>query len=114
MSFEMMLIALIGAHAFFDYAGQGDFMSKAKNRASPIPGVPWCIVLAAHSSIHGAAVALITGIWWLFVLESVIHFLTDDAKCNGRISFNEDQLIHVLCKVLWCAIATYLQQGLTP
>ena len=105
MTPELMLIALVGAHAFFDYAGQGDFMSKAKNRTAPIPTVPWWNILAAHSAIHGAAVALITGIWWLFILEAAIHFATDDAKCRGRISYNTDQAIHIACKLAWWLIA---------
>ena len=105
MSSELTLIALIGAHAFFDYAGQGDFMSKAQNRTATIPGVPWWNILAAHSAIHGAAVALITGIWWLMIPEALIHFATDDAKCRGRISYNTDQAIHVACKLVWWIVA---------
>lgn len=101
----LMLIALIGAHCFFDYAGQGDFMAKAKNRVQPIPGVPFWQPLTAHAAVHGAAVALITGIWWLFLAEAAIHWLTDDAKCRGRISYNVDQLIHIACKVLWLGAA---------
>jgi Protein of unknown function (DUF3307) len=97
-------IALIGAHCFFDYAGQGDFMSKAKNSTVPIPGVPWQTILAAHCAIHGAAVALITGIWWLFLLEAVAHWITDNAKCQNKISFNVDQVIHLACKALWLSI----------
>jgi hypothetical protein len=105
MAPEMMAITLVGAHCFFDYAGQGDFMSKAKNRTAPTPTVPWQTVLASHAAIHGAAVALITGIWWLFIAEAVIHFATDDLKCRGKISFNTDQAIHLACKGLWLAIA---------
>lgn len=101
----LMAVALIGAHCFFDYAGQGDFMAKAKNRNTPIPGIPWQTILAAHAAIHGAAVALITGIWWLFAAEFAIHFLTDDAKCRGNISFNQDQAIHIGCKAAWVAVA---------
>ncbi len=108
MTPALLLIALLGAHFFFDYAGQGDFMSKAKNAASPIPGVPWGQVLFAHAFIHGAAVALITGIWWLLILEMVIHFATDDAKCRGRISFNADQAIHIGCKIIWWCVALTL------
>lgn len=103
-----MLIALFGAHALFDYAGQGDFMSKAKNASAPIPGVPWWNVLAAHSAIHGAAVALITGLWWLFPFEAAIHFATDNAKCRGRISYNTDQAVHIVCKLAWWLIALAL------
>lgn len=108
MSPMLMLVALIGAHCFFDFAGQGDFMSKAKNSASPIPGVPWFTVLLAHGIIHGAAVALITGIWWLALLEAWIHTLVDDAKCEGKITFNQDQAIHIGCKIAWWGLAVWV------
>lgn len=104
-NFLLMAIALIGAHCFFDYAGQGDFMSNAKNRLKPIPTVPWQTILASHAAIHGAAVALITGIWWLFLAEAIIHFITDDAKCQNKITFNQDQAIHLVCKAVWLLIA---------
>lgn len=103
----MMLIALIGAHCLFDFAGQGDFMSKAKNRTAPIPGVPWQTVLASHAAIHGAAAALITGLSWVFLAEAALHFLTDDAKCQGKISFNGDQAIHIGHKLAWWAVAVW-------
>ena len=104
----MMAVALVGVHCFFDFAGQGDFMSKAKNRTAPIPTVPWQTVLASHAAIHGAAVALITGIWWLFIAEAVVHFITDDLKCRGKMGFNADQGIHLASKGLWLAIAMAL------
>lgn len=101
----LMLIALFGAHWFFDYAGQGDFMAKAKNPYTPIPGVPYAEVMIAHAGIHAAVVALITGIWWLFIPEFVAHVATDCAKCAGGVSFVTDQNIHLLCKVAWFVIA---------
>lgn len=107
---DLMLtgVALIGAHCFFDYAGQGDFMSKAKNRSAPIPGVPWRTVLAGHAAIHGAAVAVITGLWWLFLTEAAAHYLIDDLKCKGKLSFNQDQAAHFGCKVVWFALVAAL------
>lgn len=105
MSTELMLIALIGGHFVADYPLQGDFLAKAKNRTAPILGFPWWQALGAHAFIHGAFVALITGIWWLCIAETVIHFLTDDLKCRGKIDINQDQAIHLACKVLWLAIA---------
>lgn len=105
MTPPLLLIALLTAHFYFDYAGQGDFMAKAKNRAFSIPGVPWWQVLGGHAFIHGGAVALITGLWWLLPLEAAVHFATDDAKCLNRISYNTDQAIHIGCKLLWWAIA---------
>ena len=47
---------------------------------------------------------LFTGIWWLGAFEVVIHWLTDDAKCHGKLTFNQDQAIHILCK-LACSLS---------
>lgn len=96
---------MIFAHALADYPLQGDFLSKAKNRTAPIPGVPWWQALAWHSIIHGGFVALITGHWWLGVAEAGIHAATDDWKCRGLITFNQDQAIHIVCKAAWALIA---------
>jgi hypothetical protein len=57
MTLEFMVIALLAGHALADYPLQGDFLSKAKNRAAPIPGVPYWQALGAHVAIHGAFVA---------------------------------------------------------
>lgn len=100
-----MFFKLVAAHALADYPLQGDFLSKAKNRAAPIPGVPWYQALGAHAIIHGGAVLTITGSPAMGLAETVLHALTDDAKCKGRLTFNQDQAIHLGCKVLWAAIA---------
>ncbi len=99
------LFALMVGHAIADYPLQGDFLAKAKNRTAPIPGVPWWQALAAHALIHGGFVAAITGVWWLGVLELGVHALTDDLKCRGRLSYNQDQAVHVVCKLVWVIIA---------
>ena len=109
MTIPMMAVSLIAAHALADYPLQGDFLAKAKNRTTPIPGVPWWQALGAHSAIHGGFVAIITGVWWLFFAEAVIHWFTDDAKCRGKISFNQDQSIHLASKALWLLIAITLK-----
>lgn len=108
MTWWTMLLLLLVGHALADYPLQGDFLSKAKNRAMPIPGVPWWQALGAHATIHGGVVGLVTGTWWLGVAEAVVHAITDDAKCKGRISFNQDQAIHIACKVAWVLIAALL------
>lgn len=99
------LFALLGAHALADYPLQGDFLAKAKNRTNPLPGMPWYHGLGAHALIHGAAVASITKSPALGIAETVIHAITDDLKCSGRLSFNQDQAIHIGCKVLWAFLA---------
>lgn len=98
------LFALLGAHALADYPLQGDFLAKAKNRSTPIPGVPWWQALGAHAIIHGAAVAAITKSPALGVAEAVVHAITDDLKCRGKLSYNQDQAIHIGCKLLWAML----------
>lgn len=110
MSPLVMLLALIAAHALCDYPLQGDFLAKAKNRLAPIPGVPWWQALGAHAAIHGGAVGLITGVWWLGLAEFAAHFVIDDLKCAGRLgtgatAFNADQIAHLVCKAAWVAVA---------
>lgn len=92
------LILLLGWHALADYPLQGDFLAKAKNPSSPIPGVPWWQALWAHSVIHAAGVMVITGFPLLAGVELVGHALTDWAKCKGKIGFNVDQAVHVAMK----------------
>ena len=100
-----LLFWMLVLHAVCDYPLQGDFLAKAKNRTAPVPGVPWWQALTAHAAIHAGAVGFITGSVWLALAELVVHWLTDDAKCRGEISFNQDQAIHVACKVSWAALA---------
>lgn len=103
-----LLILLLAAHALCDYPLQGDFLSRAKNRIAPLPGVPWFQALGAHALIHAGAVLLVTGFWWLAAIEAVAHALIDDAKCAGRISFNTDQALHVLCKLAYAGIVWWV------
>ena len=98
-------LTMVSAHAVADYPLQGDFLAKAKNRSAPIPGVPWYQALGAHAAIHGGAVAWITGSPALGVAETIVHAITDDLKCSGRLTYNQDQAIHIGCKALWAGIA---------
>lgn len=95
---------MVFAHALADYPLQGDFLARGKNRTAPIPGIPWQHPLAAHSVIHGGFVGILTGNIWFGVAETIIHAITDDAKCRGKISYHTDQAIHIGCKALWCAL----------
>ncbi len=103
---EMFLLLIFG-HALADYPLQGDFLSRAKNRFNPIPGVPWWQALEAHAIIHGGVVGIITGSVTLSILECLVHFIIDDTKCSGRISYNIDQALHILCKVVWVVLFFY-------
>jgi len=99
-----MFALLLVAHTLADYPLQGEFLSRAKNRQAPVPGVPWYQALAAHGVIHGGAVGWITGSVTLGVLEILVHMLIDDFKCANRISYDLDQALHVGCKVLWLVL----------
>lgn len=105
MSPVEMGLLLVAGHAVADYPLQGDFLSKAKNRTAPIPGVPWWQAMWAHSAIHGGVVGIVTGFWCLGVAEALVHFLIDDMKCNGDLSFNADQFLHIAFKACWLLIA---------
>lgn len=107
----MKLLLLLAGHALCDYPLQGDFLAKAKNRTTPIPGVPWYQALGAHALIHGGMVALVTKSPAMGVAETVIHAVTDDLKCKGKLSFNQDQAIHAACKVLWAALSEGRSHG---
>lgn len=100
----MLFLALLFAHALCDYPLQGDFLAMAKNRAKPIPGVPWWNALAAHACIHAGAVYLVTGSILFALIEFAAHALIDDAKCMGLINYNVDQLLHVACKGMYCIL----------
>lgn len=103
MTLLTVLALLLAGHAVADYPLQGDFLAKAKNRANPIPGVPWYHGLLPHAAIHGGAVGLVTGSLMLGVAEFLAHCVIDDTKCMGRISYNTDQALHVACKIVWVA-----------
>ena len=105
MSALVLFGALGAGHALCDYPLQGDFLARAKNRTAPLPGVPWYQALGAHAIIHGGTVALLTGIPLLGLAEAAAHAFIDDLKCTGRIGFNTDQALHILCKVAWVGIA---------
>ncbi len=105
-TFPETLVYLLAAHFLFDYALQGDWMSKAKNpKLDLVPGEEiWPLALFGHSLLHATAVYVVTGSGLLFVIELVVHFATDYAKCTGRFGYNMDQFIHILCKSLYVIV----------
>lgn len=102
---QTMFLALLFFHFIFDYPLQGDFISRAKNRLNPIPGVPWKQAMFAHGFMHGFAVWIVTGLWTLAILELFVHMIVDDLKCRNLLTFNQDQFIHIVCKAIWVYLA---------
>lgn len=110
-----MFFALVCGHAVADYALQSDFIAKGKNRHHTTTAPPgqkwqpvWPLVLSAHGLIHGTAVYIVTGIWWLGQAETVAHCLIDFGKCEAKYGIYTDQGLHIACKVLWVLIALVL------
>ena len=103
----LMGILLVAGHGLADYALQGDYMAKTKDHTNPNNKGIWFHSLFAHSWIHGGFVAVITGLWWLGVLEAAIHGFTDWLKCDRRITFVTDQYVHYACKLAWLTIAFF-------
>lgn len=107
MTFLMVCFLLLVAHALFDFPLQGDVVAVNKNRHAKTPlqqHVPWYYWLASHALVHGGAVALITGNPLLGMLESIAHFTIDYSKCEKWINIHVDQLLHIVCKLLWAVI----------
>ncbi|KSV95389.1 DUF3307 domain-containing protein [Sinorhizobium sp. GL28] len=97
----MLALTLLGAHWLCDYPLQGQFLSDAKAN-----GPLRFYHLAAHAGIQGAAVALVTGNVWLGLAEWGAHTAIDEAKVRGWTTFAQDQVLHIVCKVVWLLIIT--------
>lgn len=99
MIFLTLFLKLAIGHFIADYPLQGDFLSKAKNHKQPIPGVPFYQALIAHAAIQAGMVWLITGWLSLGIAEFVLHLIIDYLKCDCAFSFNQDQALHLICKL---------------
>lgn len=112
MTWLMLGFLLIAAHAAFDYALQGDTVAINKNPHKPGPLthiVPWYYWMGSHALMHGAAVALLTNCVWLGIAETLAHFTIDVGKCFNKYSIHGDQLLHLVCKVVWVLIWVFIQ-----
>lgn len=107
-----VLFLLFAVHALMDYPLQGAFLSTCKNRhllkSLQDPTRPleiWPICMTAHCLIHGAAVWAVTGCFIVGVVEFVLHWLIDFAKCENLTTLNQDQALHCICKVAYVVVA---------
>lgn len=104
------LFALCIGHALADFPLQGEYLATGKNRRFLLrlqdPSRPvhiWVVCMGAHCLIHAGCVWLITGSALLAFVEFVVHWAIDVAKCEGKTTFNQDQLLHVVCKAAYVA-----------
>ena len=61
----------------------------------------WGWWLSAHAATHGLAVALLTGIPVLGLMEMFLHAIIDWAKIRFRLTLLQDQGLHLFCKLIW-------------
>ena len=64
----------------------------------------WGWWLSAHAATHGFAVALLTGIPLLGLMEMLLHAIIDWAKIRFRFTLALDQCFHLLCKLIWVGL----------
>jgi hypothetical protein len=95
------IFLLIGAHFLADFSLQTEYMSKFKNPGTRNSDHPWWIIMAAHCSVHALFVGVITGSLILGLIEFILHFTYDYLKCKERLSYLEDQSLHVFTKILF-------------
>lgn len=105
MTHEILSLGLLlcAGHWLADYALQSDFLVKAK-----IQGPLRVYHLIAHAGIHGGVVLLVTGSVVLGFAEWFLHALIDEAKTRRKISFAQDQTLHLLCKLIWLIVSLFL------
>ncbi|MNU04631.1 hypothetical protein D3C72_2491250 [compost metagenome] len=60
--------------------------------------------MVSHALIHAGFVMLFTGSLLLAICEFVAHTAIDTMKCDGLITYKQDQKYHFICKVVWATI----------
>ena len=60
----------------------------------------WGWWLSAHAATHGLAVALLTGIPVLGLMEMFLHAIIDWAKIRFRLTLLQDQSLHLFFKLI--------------
>lgn len=104
MPFIENLFMLLVGHAVADFVLQPEAMGYGKNRNDKIHSKAhslfpvWWYWLRAHALVHGGIVYLVTNSLVFGIVETVIHWITDYAKCEGWIGMHQDQGIHIGCK----------------
>ncbi len=106
-----LFFAFAIAHALGDFPLQGDYIAREKCRRTAANRQSWFIALTAHSLIHSGLVWIISGSVMIAVAELCLHWLIDFGKGEGGYDDATDQLLHLLCKVVYVIVLT---AGLLP
>jgi hypothetical protein len=84
----ILIFKFLFAHALVDFALQPTSMAVGKNRHRQFDGSP-------------DAVWLVTGNVFLGIIEVVLHWFIDFAKCENWTNIHIDQLLHIICKAIY-------------
>jgi len=112
---EVFFLFLCG-HALGDFALQGDWVARYKDRhahdtvtedQAATAQVIWPWLMSAHALQHGLLVYLVSQNTTLGFLESIAHWITDFGKCEKWYGFHFDQFIHIGWKLVWIAALYY-------
>ena len=97
-----LFLLLMWGHWIADFPLQGPYLSEAKNPDGDLGkhGV-WKHAMSAHCGIQAGFVLLFTGSIHCALLEFVVHFWIDYCKCKKWISYNTDQTMHVIAKIIY-------------
>lgn len=111
------LFLFIFGHALADFVLQPEAMGYGKNRHDQIHNKEhslfpnWWYWMTAHALVHGGVVYIVAfsilGAAHALVLglvETIAHWFTDFAKCEGWISVHQDQAIHIGFKIVYATI----------
>ncbi|QIG65979.1 hypothetical protein phiOC_p337 [Ochrobactrum phage vB_OspM_OC] len=106
-----IFLLFVFAHFLADYPLQG-ILATEKNPHKEKEIIPWKHAMFAHCFIHAGFVAIIVAIatgnhvlaLGFGMMELSCHWLLDNAKCDKYITFNQDQLGHVLCKFFYSIV----------
>ena len=93
-----LLILLILAHFVCDFVLQSDRMAVEKSPGKDIT-LHWGWWLGSHAATHGFAVALLSGVPLLGLMETFLHAIIDWLKIRYRLTLALDQSLHLLCKL---------------
>lgn len=107
-----MFFQLLIGHVMGDFVFQRSIMATSKSRHAEIyksagPRFPpWYYWMGSHSIIHGGAVYLVTGSLALGLAETALHFVIDYSKCEHWIGVHTDQILHIVCKLVYLYLIT--------
>jgi hypothetical protein len=93
------LFLLIVGHFMADYGLQTSYIALNKGKSA--------YILLAHSMIHGFFVFYATQSVELGVGEVFLHYGIDFLKGKGKLTDTQDQLLHMICKLVWFLVSTF-------